>query len=103
MSRTEGQDSVLPTDEPTRSGAGAKRGWTAIRRVGRGLRAIGADSIPSGSGSAHGRHRQSVAAYWRDRGSISHGTCVRIEQIGPQLAGKMHVGDMDNYYLNLGV
>ena len=47
-----------------------------------------------------------AAAYWRDRGyDLTWNLRQNWPRIGPSLAGKMHVyvGDMDNYYLNLGV
>jgi hypothetical protein len=47
-----------------------------------------------------------VAAYWRDRGTdLTWNLRQNWARIGPSLTGKMHVyvGDMDNYYLNLGV
>ena len=49
---------------------------------------------------------KSVAAYWRDRGTdLTWNLRQHWSRIGPELTGKMHVyvGDMDNYYLNLGV
>jgi hypothetical protein len=47
-----------------------------------------------------------VAAYWRDHGDdLTWNLRQNWPRIGPSLTGKMHVyvGDMDNYYLNLGV
>ena len=47
-----------------------------------------------------------VAAYWRDHGDdLTWNLRQNWARIGPSLTGKMHVyvGDMDNYYLNLGV
>ena len=47
-----------------------------------------------------------VAAYMRDRGyDLTSYIHDRWPQIGPQLAGKLHVytGDMDHFYLNLAV
>jgi hypothetical protein len=47
-----------------------------------------------------------VAAYWRSNGDdLTWNLRQNWPRIGPSLAGKMHVyvGDMDNYYLNLGV
>jgi len=49
---------------------------------------------------------KSVAAYWRDNGyDLTHYLEERWSEIGRDLNGKIHVyvGDMDNYYLNLGV
>jgi hypothetical protein len=49
---------------------------------------------------------KTVAAYWHDRGDdLTWNLRQNWSRIGPQLTGKMHVyvGDMDNYYLNLGV
>jgi hypothetical protein len=49
---------------------------------------------------------KSVAAYWRDHGDdLTWNLRQNWPRIGPELTGKMHVyvGDMDNYYLNLGV
>jgi hypothetical protein len=48
----------------------------------------------------------SVAAYMRDHGyDLSHYAKANWPRIGPKLLGKLHVycGDMDNFYLNLGV
>lgn len=47
-----------------------------------------------------------VAAYWRDHGDdLTWNLRQNWSRIGPLLTGKLHVyvGDMDNYYLNLGV
>ena len=47
-----------------------------------------------------------VAAYWPDHGDdLTWNLRQNWTRIGPSLTGKMHVyvGDMDNYYLNLGV
>jgi len=49
---------------------------------------------------------KSTVAWWRDKGYDLTDNMVRNwGTFGPSLAGKMHVyvGDMDNYYLNLGV
>jgi len=49
---------------------------------------------------------KSVAAYWRDNGyDLNYYLEKHWAEIGPDLDGKIHVyvGDMDNYYLNLGV
>jgi len=49
---------------------------------------------------------KSVAAYWRDHGyDLTYYVKQNWSKIGKDLAGKIHVyvGDMDNYYLNLGV
>ena len=68
---------------------------------------VGADGYPKRLWDrATGVIDKSVAAYWRDRGSdLTWNMRQNWSKIGPQLAGKMHVyvGDMDNYYLNLGV
>ena len=68
---------------------------------------VGADGYPKRLWDrATGVIDKSVAAYWRDRGSdLTWNMRQNWGKIGPQLAGKMHVyvGDMDNYYLNLGV
>lgn len=46
-----------------------------------------------------------VARYWRDNYDLRHILERDWEQLGPKLAGKLHifVGDMDNYYLNNAV
>ncbi len=47
-----------------------------------------------------------VAAYWRDHGDdLTWYLRQNWPKIGPSLTGRLHVyvGDMDNYYLNLGV
>jgi len=68
---------------------------------------VGADGYPRRLWDrATGVIDKSVAAYWRDRGyDLTWNMRQNWSKIGPQLAGKMHVyvGDMDNYYLNLGV
>ncbi len=68
---------------------------------------VGADGYPKRLWDrATGVIDKNVAAYWRDRGSdLTWNMRQNWSKIGPQLAGKMHVyvGDMDNYYLNLGV
>ncbi|MEZ4458020.1 MAG: alpha/beta hydrolase-fold protein, partial [Gemmatimonadales bacterium] len=49
---------------------------------------------------------KSVAAYWRDNGyDLTAYLAQHWSEIGRDLNGKLHVyvGDMDNYYLNLGV
>jgi len=53
-----------------------------------------------------GKIDKEVAAYWRDQGyDLVWYMKTKWPQIGPSLAGKMHVyvGDMDNFYLNLAV
>ena len=68
---------------------------------------VGADGYPKRSGIA--RRERSTRASPRTgatRDTTSRGNLVsNWSKIGPSLAGKMHVyvGDMDNYYLNLGV
>ena len=68
---------------------------------------VGADGYPKRLWDrATGVIDKSVAAYWRDRGSdLTWNLTQNWSRIGPELTGKMHVyvGDMDNYYLNLGV
>ena len=68
---------------------------------------VGADGYPKRLWDrATGVIDKSVAAYWRDRGyDLTWNMRQNWSKIGPQLSGKMHVyvGDMDNYYLNLGV
>ncbi|MDX1643089.1 MAG: alpha/beta hydrolase-fold protein [Thermoanaerobaculia bacterium] len=46
-----------------------------------------------------------VAAYWRDNYDLGHILRRDWSEIGPDLAGKIHIycGDMDNYYLNNAV
>jgi len=46
-----------------------------------------------------------VAEYWRDNYDMRHILETNWEELGPQLVGKLHViaGDMDNFYLNVGV
>jgi hypothetical protein len=46
-----------------------------------------------------------VAAYWKQHYDLRHILSKRWPEIGTQLAGKLHiyVGDMDTYYLNMGV
>ena len=68
---------------------------------------VGADGYPKRLWDrATGVIDKSVAAYWRDRGAdLTWNLRQHWSRIGPELTGKMHVyvGDMDNYYLNLGV
>jgi hypothetical protein len=68
---------------------------------------VGADGYPKRLWDrATGVIDKSVAAYWRDKGSdLTWNLRQNWSRIGPGLTGKMHVyvGDMDNYYLNLGV
>jgi hypothetical protein len=68
---------------------------------------VGADGYPKRLWDrATGVIDKSVAAYWRDKGyDLTWNLRQNWSKIGPELAGKMHVyvGDMDNYYLNLGV
>ncbi|HZF68766.1 MAG TPA: hypothetical protein VEZ47_12055 [Gemmatirosa sp.] len=49
-----------------------------------------------------GRIDPQVAAYWRERYDLSHILRRDWATLGPKLRGKLqiHVGDMDNYYLN---
>jgi hypothetical protein len=49
-----------------------------------------------------GRIDPRVAAYWRERYDLSHILRRDWATLGPKLRGKLqiHVGDMDNYYLN---
>ncbi len=46
-----------------------------------------------------------VAEYWRENWDLTHHLVENWEEIGPDLAGKIHVtvGDMDSYYLNNAV
>jgi Putative esterase len=46
-----------------------------------------------------------VASYWGDHGDLTHLAQKLWPDIGPKLAGKLHffVGDMDEFYRNLGV
>jgi len=48
---------------------------------------------------------QQVAAYWRDHMDLTHYLETHWSEVGPPLAGKLHiwVGDMDTYYLNNAV
>lgn len=68
---------------------------------------VGADGYPKRLWNrSTGVIDQSVAAYWRDHGDdLTWNLRQNWSRIGRELAGKMHVyvGDMDNYYLNLGV
>ena len=68
---------------------------------------IGADGYPKRLWDrATGVIDKSVAAYWRDKGfDLTWNLRQNWAKVGPELTGKMHVyvGDMDNYYLNLGV
>lgn len=68
---------------------------------------VGADGYPKRLWDrATGVIDKSVAAYWRDHGDdLTWNLRQNWSRIGPRLTGKMHVyvGDMDNYYLNLGV
>ncbi len=68
---------------------------------------VGADGYPKRLWDrANGVIDKDVAAYWRDHGDdLTWNLRQNWSRIGPQLTGKMHVyvGDMDNYYLNLGV
>jgi hypothetical protein len=53
-----------------------------------------------------GKFDRSVARYWRDHGyDLREYAQSHWKVIGPQLLGKLHFycGEMDNYYLNLGV
>jgi len=46
-----------------------------------------------------------VAAFWRDNYDLRNILQSNWSELGPQLVGKLHViaGDMDNFYLNVGV
>jgi hypothetical protein len=46
-----------------------------------------------------------VAAYWREHYDLRHILETQWTTLGPKLAGKLHIyiGDMDSYYLNMGV
>ena len=46
-----------------------------------------------------------VAEYWRENYDMRHILASNWRELGPQLVGKLHVitGDMDNFYLNVGV
>ncbi len=46
-----------------------------------------------------------VAEYWRENYDLRHILESNWAELGPQLVGKLHVitGDMDNFYLNVGV
>jgi hypothetical protein len=49
---------------------------------------------------------KAAVAWWRDKGyDLTNDLVQNWSKIGPELTGKMHlyVGDMDNYYLDLGV
>jgi hypothetical protein len=54
---------------------------------------------------ATGRIDPRVAAHWRERYDLSHVLRRDWATLGPKLRGKLqlHVGDMDNYYLNNAV
>ncbi|MBT8398539.1 MAG: enterochelin esterase-like enzyme, partial [Gemmatimonadetes bacterium] len=49
-------------------------------------------------------HRE-VAEYWRENWDLTHYLTENWNQVGPSLAGKLHIatGDMDSYYLNNAV
>ena len=46
-----------------------------------------------------------VAAYWKAHFDLRHDLATHWATLGPKLVGKLHiyVGDMDTYYLNMGV
>ena len=48
---------------------------------------------------------QDVAEYWREHYDLRHILETQWTTLGPKLAHKLHVyiGDMDSYYLNMGV
>lgn len=50
-----------------------------------------------------GQIDKEVAAYWKEHYDLNSILQANWEEIGPKLAGKIHLrgGDMDNYYLNL--
>ena len=54
---------------------------------------------------ATGSIDHSVAAYWKDHTDLNAYLQRRWKEIGPKLAGKIHIwtGDMDTYYLNNAV
>jgi hypothetical protein len=64
---------------------------------------VGADGYPEPIWDKRtGRIDPQVAAYWRERYDLSHILRRDWATLGPKLRGKLqiHVGDMDNYYLN---
>src|SRR5205814_2279513 len=46
-----------------------------------------------------------VAAYWREHTDLTEYLRTHWSEVGPKLAGKLHIaiGDMDTYYLNNAV
>jgi hypothetical protein len=68
---------------------------------------VGEDGYPKPLwDKATGEIDHSVAVYMRDHGyDLRYYAQSNWSRIGPQLVGKIHVycGDMDNFYLNLGV
>ena len=67
---------------------------------------VGPDGYPQpiwDKRTGHIHHR--VAEYWREHYDLSHIMQRDWPQLGPKLAGKIHIycGDMDNYYLNNAV
>lgn len=68
---------------------------------------VGADGYPRPLwDKLTGKIDHSVALYMRDHGyDLTYYLEENWPKIGPKLAGKLHLfcGDMDNYYLNLGV
>ena len=54
---------------------------------------------------ATGSIDRTVAAYWKDHTDLNAYLQSRWKEIGPSLAGKIHIwtGDMDTYYLNNAV
>jgi hypothetical protein len=62
----------------------------------------GATATRCRSGQGHRAHRPGRRAHWRERYDLSHVLRRDWATLGPKLRGKLqiHVGDMDNYYLN---
>ncbi len=61
--------------------------------------------IRSASGKRTGVIDHDVAEYWKQHYDLRYYLETHWSTIGPDLAGKLHiyVGDMDTYYLNMGV
>ncbi len=67
---------------------------------------VGADGYPQRIWDKRtGAIDHQVAAYWKAHYDLRHILATQWSTLGPKLRGKLHiyVGDMDTYYLNMGV
>jgi hypothetical protein len=67
---------------------------------------VGADGYPQRIWNKRtGNIDHRVAAYWKAHFDLRHYLATHWATLGPELVGKLHiyVGDMDTYYLNMGV